>query len=284
MTASRIVMSEALLPPVLFALTWAVAWIFLLPLDALLRVFRRRIPWVLAQPVLQHHGGRLEWLRVYATPLTILLLGIGATLFIGEDFVELAVRMHAGSPAVLDIDQRASAFTSSLRSGTATVFFTAFTVVGSPVGLGVAALGAALWLARRHRGRALYVVSTSIAGALLNVALKTMFARARPDLEAALRSAQGYSFPSGHTMGSTIVFGALAYVVAQSSAPWRLRSAIIAFLGTTVLAIGLSRVYLGVHWLSDIGAGFAAGLVWLIPATVTFEIFWRVRQIRQRDR
>jgi undecaprenyl-diphosphatase len=235
--------------------------------------------------VFQHHGGRLEWLRVYATPLTILLLGIGATLFIGEDFVELAVKMHAGSPAVLQIDQRTFDFTSTLRSHTATLFFTAFTMVGSPVGLGVTALGAALWLRRHHRYRALYVVSTSIVGGLLNVALKMMFARARPNLEAALRSAQGYSFPSGHAMGSTIVIGALVYVVARSSVPWKLRSALVAFLGTTVFAIGMSRVYLGVHWLSDIGAGFAAGLLWLIPATVTFETIWRVRQIRQqRDR
>lgn len=190
--------------------------------------------------------------------------------------------MHAGNPAVLHIDQRAFALASSLRSPSATAFFTAFTLAGTPVGLGVIALAAALWLGRHHRGRALYVVSTSAAGAVLNVVLKTMFARARPNLETALRSAKGYSFPSGHAMGSMIVLGALVYVVARSSVPWRLRSAIIAFLGTTILAIGMSRVYLGVHWISDIGAGFAAGLVWLIFATVTFEMIRRVRQIRQR--
>lgn len=72
---------KALLP--LFALTWAIAWSLLLPLDALLRAFRRRIPWFLAQPVsrriLQRHGARLGPLRVYAPSLAILLAGIAAT-------------------------------------------------------------------------------------------------------------------------------------------------------------------------------------------------------------
>lgn len=221
-------------------------------------------------------------LRVYAPSLAILLAGIGATLFIGEDFVELAIKMHAGNPAVLRIDQRAFALASSVRTPSATAFFTAFTLLGTPLGLGIVALAATLWLARRHHGLALYLVVTTVGGALLSVALKRMFARARPNLRAALRSAQGYSFPSGHAMGSAIVLGALAYVVVRSSLPWRARLMAVAFLGTTVLVIGASRVYLGVHWLSDIAAGFAAGLVWLIAATVTFEMFRRVRQIRQK--
>lgn len=261
-----------------FAVAWAVAWSLLLPLHALVHALHNRASAFLERP--SHRFNRRR-LGVYAPSLAILLAGIAATLFIGEDFVELAVKMHAGNPAVLRADQRAFAVASSVRSQSATAFFTALTLAGTPVGLGIIAFVAALWIARHHRGRALYVVLVSVTGGLLNTVLKTMFARARPSLEAALRSAQGYSFPSGHAMGSTIVLGALAYVVSRSTLAWRFRSAIVALLGTAVLAIGISRVYLGVHWLSDIVAGFAAGLVWLIPATVTFEMLWRVRQIRR---
>ncbi|HWW61199.1 MAG TPA: phosphatase PAP2 family protein [Thermoanaerobaculia bacterium] len=272
-----------------FALTWAVVWSLLLPMGAFVRAIRTRVPGVLARPaasrLIQRHGARFESLRVYAPSLAILLAGIAATLFIGENFVELAVRMRANSPAVLNIDQRAFSLASGLRSSSSTLFFTAFTIAGSPVGLGVIAVAAALFVGRRHRGLAMYIVATAAAGGLLEMGLKMMFARTRPNLETALRAAHGYSFPSGHAMGSTIVCGALAYVVARSSRPWRFRSLSIAFLVSAVLAIGMSRVYLGVHWLSDIAAGVAAGLVWLIVATVTFEMIGRLYRIRrQRSR
>jgi undecaprenyl-diphosphatase len=81
-----------------------------------------------------------------------------------------------------------------------------------------------------------------------------------------------------------VVLGSLVYVMARSLepalGPWRLRAATIALLLASILTVGLSRVYLGVHWISDIAAGFAAGFVWLVVATVAFEAFWRIRKIR----
>ena len=134
-------MSQAAVLPALFALTWAVVWSLLLPMEALVRALGRRAPRVLDHPLLsrliQRHADRFGTLRVYAPSLTILLAGIAATLFIGEDFVELAVQLHAGNPAVLSLDHRAFALSATLRSPAATLFFTAFTLAGSPVGLGV---------------------------------------------------------------------------------------------------------------------------------------------------
>ncbi|HEX6177122.1 MAG TPA: phosphatase PAP2 family protein, partial [Thermoanaerobaculia bacterium] len=106
-------------------------------------------------------------------------------------------------------------------------------------------------------------------------------ARARPDLAEALRTADGYSFPSGHAMGSTVVFGALAYLILRIQAPWRKRAAGLAAAVTFIAAIAASRVYLGVHWISDIVAGITAGTLWVTIATVAYETFRRIRLVRE---
>jgi membrane-associated phospholipid phosphatase len=278
-------MMEDYVPHLLFALTWAVLWLVLLPLPDLGRRIRLLAPRLMARLRLagawKRGRSRMGPLQAYLPTIAILVLGIVATSMIGEDFVELAVLLRQESPAVLDVDQSVYRWAASMRSDPATSFFLLFTYVGGPIGLAVLGTGvAALLFVRRHRGLALYVLITAVMGGLMNLVLKGLFERARPDLAEALRQAHGYSFPSGHAMGSMIVLGSLAYVMARSWGPWRLRSATIALLIASIATVGLSRVYLGVHWISDIGAGFAAGFVWLVVATVAFEAFWRIREIR----
>ncbi|HEU4887763.1 MAG TPA: phosphatase PAP2 family protein, partial [Thermoanaerobaculia bacterium] len=278
-------MMEDYLPHLLFALVWAVFWLVLLPMPELWRRAKLLAPRLMTHLRLtglwQRGRTRMGVLHAYLPTMAILAIGIAVTLMIGEDFVELAVLLRQQSPIMLDVDQSVYRWAASMRSEPATLFFVAFTHIGGPIGLMVLAIGVA-WLLfeRGHRGLALYVIITGGGGALMNLLLKGLFERARPDLAEALRQAHGYSFPSGHAMGSMIVLGSLAYVMARSWGPWRLRSATIALLVTSIVTVGLSRVYLGVHWISDIGAGFAAGFVWLAVATVTFEAFWRIREIR----
>lgn len=278
-------MFETHLPHLLFALTWAVLWLVLSPLPEIGARSRQFAPRLMARPrfarVWERGRARMGALRAYLPTIAILVFGIVATLVIGEDFVELAVLLRQQSPAVLDVDQSVYRWAASMRSDPATLFFVTFTQIGGPIGLAILTLGvsALLWT-RRHRGLAAYVVVCGAMGGLLNLGLKAMFARARPDLAEALRQAHGYSFPSGHAMGSMMLLGAFAYVLARTKGPWRLRSATIALLIASIVAVGLSRVYLGVHWISDIAAGYAAGFVWLVVATVSFEAFWRIREIR----
>lgn len=282
-------MFETYLPHLLFALTWAVLWLVLLPIPEAWNRLKRVAPRLITRPrfarVWERGRARMGPWRAYLPTIAILVFGIVATLAIGEDFVELAILLRQQSPVVLDVDQSVYRWAASMRSEPATLFFLAFTQIGGPIGLAVLTLGvSALLFARRHRGLALYVVVTDAMGGVLNRVLKELFARARPDLAEALRQAHGYSFPSGHAMGSMMLLGAFAYVVARANGPWRLRSATIALLIASIVAVGLSRVYLGVHWISDIAAGYAAGFVWLVVATVTFEAFWRIREIRGGDK
>jgi membrane-associated phospholipid phosphatase len=281
------IMMENYLPHLFFALTWAVLWLVLVPVPEIWRGLKRQAPRLLARPrimrVWERGRARMGVMHAYLPTMTILAIGIVATLMIGEDFVELAVLLRHQSPLMLDIDHMVVRWAASMRSDPATLFFLIFTYIGSPASLAVIAIGVTVLLfALRHRGLSLYVAVTSSMAGLINLLLKQIFARTRPDLAEALRKASGYSFPSGHAMESMVVLGSLAYVVARVHGRWRLRSATIAALLSSILAVGLSRVYLGVHWISDIAAGYVAGMVWLVVATVAFEAFWRIREIRSR--
>ena len=102
--------------------------------------------------------------------------------------------------------------------------------------------------------------SLSVTGAaLLNYAAKLSFARARPDLWASISPEVTYSFPSGHAMSSLAAAGALIVLTWQSK--WRLPVAVVTL--PVVIGVGLSRIYLGVHYPSDILAGWAASTAWI---------------------
>lgn len=107
-------------------------------------------------------------------------------------------------------------------------------------------------------------------GALLNLLLKNLFERSRPD-QFTMVVATGYSFPSGHAMVSLCFYGMLAFLIARRIKKWQYRYGIAVLTMLFIAAIGVSRIYLGVHYPSDIAAGFAAGAVWL---TFTISLLW----------
>jgi membrane-associated phospholipid phosphatase len=219
--------------------------------------------------------------RDYLPVVIVLGLGIIATSFAGDAFLDLAERLHAESSRMHTIDREVHIWARTAHTDGSTRFFTLLTIIGTPVGLGIVVAFVAALLAARRRWRwAGYLLFTTVVGGLLNLQLKAYFARARPDLHEALRHASGYSFPSGHAMGSTICFGALSYLAFRAIPKWRERTAVIALCVTMIAAIAASRIYLGVHWISDIGAGIAAGAIWFVTTTVAYETFRRIRLIR----
>ncbi|RSK42408.1 phosphatase PAP2 family protein [Hymenobacter perfusus] len=127
----------------------------------------------------------------------------------------------------------------------------------------------------RWRGfrREAWEVFLAVAGsALLNQLLKTHFHRVRPS--SALYFQPGMSFPSGHAMIGLALYGCLAWLL------WRHRRhpAWAALLLLFALCIGLTRVYLHVHYATDVAAGFAGGLLWLILLRTALRLFWREEQ------
>ena len=219
--------------------------------------------------------------RDYLPVIVVLAVGIAATAMVGDGFIDIAESLHEESPELHAIDAQTHAWARFTRTPGATLFFTTLTLIGTPVGIGILVLIVSVLLAFRNRYRwAAYLIVTTTVGGLLNLQLKSYFARARPELAEALRNAHGYSFPSGHAMGSAVCFAALAYLAVRTIPRWRHRAAAIAFAGTMILAISGSRIYLGVHWISDVGAGICAGLIWAIAATVAYETLRRIRMIR----
>jgi undecaprenyl-diphosphatase len=242
-----------------------------------------------AAPMVQHglahaaHWTASFRYRDYLPVAILLAAGVALTLLAGDAFEDLAELVQQESPALQKLDRDAHLWAVSQRTAGTTLFFTLFTTAGGPtfliVALGIIAV--LLSFKGRFRWAAYLVVTTGVGGLLVKV-LKIYFQRARPDLAEALRQAHGYSFPSGHAMGSTLAAGALAYLALRSLDTWRAKAAALAAAVTFVAAVALSRVYLGVHWISDIGAGVAAGLVWVTFTTVAYETFRRIRHVRIR--
>ena len=222
-----------------------------------------------------------DYLAVFA----VLAVGAGIAAAAGDLFVSLAESLQSESPQLQRVDAAVHAWARETRTEGATLFFTTFTIIGTPVGLVI--IGGALALALLAKGRwqwAAYLAATGATGGLLNLHLKAFFARARPELAEALREASGYSFPSGHAMGSAVTFGALAYLAFRIVRGWRARAAFVSLCLSTIVAISFSRIYLGVHWISDVVAGIAAGTIWVITTTVAYETFRRIRLVRSLRR
>lgn len=138
--------------------------------------------------------------------------------------------------------------------------------IGSPTTLVpvIAITAIALWLGRMRRDATLLVLGLG-GSAALDFVLKLHFKRVRPDLPWAFVHEHSFSFPSGHSVGAVVLYGTLTYLVwSRLGAAWQ-RVVVVVLALLLVIGIGLSRVYLGVHFPSDIAAGYAVGLIWLAP-------------------
>lgn len=206
-----------------------------------------------------------------------LLLGI--CLAIGAGILIATASLFAEMLEAFDADEEIGRFDERLTetlarelSPSALRFFGALTHLGDPMPLTllVIAVGVVL-LVRRHTALALgWVVACAGAGAL-NRLLKLIFERVRPVHDHGFAQADGYSFPSGHTSGSLVVYGMLAYLCLRLLPPrWHLPSVLLA--AAFAFSIGWSRVILQVHWASDVVAGFAFGVAWLTLCIAALEL------------
>jgi undecaprenyl-diphosphatase len=183
-------------------------------------------------------------------------------------FVEIADEVHEG-----EADRFDTAVMRAMRSGDdlgdpigpAWVEEAArdVTALGSFTVLGLVTLvtAGALWLQGNRRTAAVTVVAI-LGAAGLNQALKTLFGRARPDLVPPAVEVASASFPSAHAMLSAVVYLTLGTLVAQVQVRRRVKGFVIACAVLLALLVGASRVYLGVHYPTDVLAGWAVGAAW----------------------
>lgn len=150
--------------------------------------------------------------------------------------------------------------------------FEVLTIAGSTVFLLAVVLTASALLAARRRWSHVALMLFAFAGgAALNSALKAAFARERPPFADEYSGAvDAFSFPSAHASASIATYGALAFVLLRDLRSRRARVACVAALLGLVVLIGFSRLYLGVHYLSDVLVGLSLGLGWLMVCLLTY--------------
>jgi membrane-associated phospholipid phosphatase len=153
------------------------------------------------------------------------------------------------------------------------------TQLGNPMFvIPVATITLGILVGSRQKSAALMFAIACIGGVVLNTGLKLVFTKPRPELWHRLIVETSYSYPSGHALGSMVLYGMIAYLLSQRYPKF---SSIIYVAATgLILAICFSRLYLGVHWPTDIVAGLGIGFLWLLICVTMLKL----QKLRQRTR
>jgi undecaprenyl-diphosphatase len=161
------------------------------------------------------------------------------------------------------------------RSALATGLATLVTEVGSTLVMALMAGVAVLVLWWRSRTAEAVAIAVATAGAgLLVVGFKALYGRPRPPLEVRLALETNASLPSGHALASTVVLGMLAIVAVRLARRRALRLLAPPLAAALVLVIGVSRLYLGAHWFTDVLVGWLLGGAWLVLCAAVL-VAWR---------
>lgn len=203
-----------------------------------------------------------------------LLIGLAVALCAILFFTWLASEVLENE--TLAFDEGVRALIHGHASPALTLLIQWVTQLGSAIWLIVLGLGVAVSFthAKRWRDAALFVV-TMAGGITLNITLKLIFRRARPDAYFETPLPASYSFPSGHALLSLCFYGVVAYIIARSLSSLTARLLIWTIAALIVSLIGFSRVYLGVHYPTDVLASFAVALAWVVTVSVGDQLYGR---------
>jgi undecaprenyl-diphosphatase len=201
-------------------------------------------------------------------------LEVVATIFIiaASSFVFLKLvsemregETHAADEAILLALREPTDPSNPIGPPWVEAMFRDLTSLGSPVVLALITIAVVgyLWLERK-RGTALFVVLAVVGGGLLETLLKFSFARPRPELVSHLVDVNSFSFPSGHATMATITYLTLGVLLSRVEERRRMKLYLLAVAIFVALLVGISRVYLGVHWPTDVLAGWCVGAAWAL--------------------
>jgi membrane-associated phospholipid phosphatase len=207
-------------------------------------------------------------LRAFGLPLLGALLALALSLWafgaiVDEQILEGETRN----------DERLAVWLHGRATEPLTDVFRAVTRLGNFITLfAVTLVAVVIFWRRRERIDAAFVALAALGAQVLSTGMKLGFRRDRPFFPDPLATESTFSFPSGHALVSLAVYGSIALVLARRLSSHTERALLLGATALLVIAIGFSRLYLGVHFLSDVLAGYAAGAAWLAFLYVVLEV------------
>ncbi|MCQ6279384.1 phosphatase PAP2 family protein [Bacillus sp. EB600] len=195
---------------------------------------------------------------------------ISVVCVIGFSLISLLVSDNK----IIHFDSSVIAAIQGLESPSITSVMKFFTTIGSTPVVIVLSLFLLIFLYKvlHHRIELILFLAAIIGSVILNSLLKNLFHRMRPNLHR-LIEITGYSFPSGHAMTAFTIYGIIAYLLWRHISSKGGRSLLILFSAFMILMIGISRIYLGVHYPSDIIGGYLASGFWLSTLIWFFQFY-----------
>lgn len=222
-------------------------------------------PWVTA--LRNRFAPQIAFLQARLSPAEFLGLDltIGAIILIGAVWIFGGIAEDVVTGDLLTVVDREIAVWLHLHATpTLTDAMKFLSLLASwPVVMGICLFMAIYFVRKRSHYRLLALALTIPVGMLLSVMLKFTFHRSRPTWDDPILMIESFGFPSGHAMAATLLYGFLAAFGARKVQAWRWRVLAVLAAGLLIVLIGFSRLYLGVHYLSDVLAGMAAGSAWL---------------------
>lgn len=245
--------------------------------------------WLAFASVLRHHlfpQSAFFQARLLPDGRLGLHLTMSALVLIGASwlFGGIAEDVVTGDPLTL-IDQRVAAWFNAHATPLLTQGMLIFTHLHGFIAISAYFVLMALLLTWKRDWYWLLCLSVTVPGGmLLNVLMKHAFLRMRPSVEHPLLVLTSQSFPSGHVAGATLFYGVVAVMLVSRIREWRWRALIVVVAVAMIALVALTRVYLGVHYLSDVLAAIAESIAWLTLSLTGVYIFHTWRQLPSRRR
>lgn len=214
-----------------------------------------------------------------------LLIFISFIIFIGSINIFVELTDQLSGKALLQFDDQVTEFIGSWRDPAYHGAIEFLTDMGDLTGYLIITTLVTIFLFWKLRNWKfiLQLVGVIILASLSNIGLKKAIDRARPDAEH-LVVVESLSYPSGHAMSAMAFYGFIIYLLFHIKMSRVLRSLLVLFFALVILGIGVSRIYLGVHYPSDVIAGFLGGLIWIAFCIVLFNLIDLLRRRKRSNR
>ncbi len=209
---------------------------------------------------------------------------LGALLSAGSLAIFVKLRGETLEQEMAFLDKAIWNFFYSVRSPLLTKIMLGFSFLGGQLAIIAVVVIAIFLLLEKHRREAFLLSFLFVMSGIIDTILKLFTQRPRPEI-APLQNLTDFSFPSGHAMNSFVFYASIAYLFYQTSRNKKQSTLLALFVSIIILIVGLSRIYLGVHYTTDVVAGYIAGFWWLVTIIVlekTLILFKIFRQHQAR--